>query len=146
MAVSGGPAGAPGAFTAATAAVQEQGVIAGNPGGPGSGSVLVLSAPRGAAQVRVTELPTGTGPAHVAPRVVQVAAGHSVVVTLPPPRASGRGFAFAVVIAPLAGSGPVYAGRVTSAGGVVRSILPVSSALTWVPFPPVRSALTTALP
>jgi hypothetical protein len=50
------------------------------------------------------------------------------------------------VITPLAGSGPVYAGRVTSAGGVVRSILPVSSALTWVQLPPVRSALTAALP
>jgi hypothetical protein len=146
MAVSGGPAGAPGAFTAATAAVQEQGVIAGNPGGPGSGSALVLSAPQGAAQVRVTELRMGTGPAPVAPRVVRVAAGHTAVVTLPAPRAFGRGFAFAVVITPLAGSGPVYAGRVTSVGGVVRSILPVSSALTWVPLPPVRSALTTALP
>jgi hypothetical protein len=77
---------------------------------------------------------------------VHLAAGHTVVVTLSPPRAFGRGFAFAVVITPLAGSGPVYAGRVTSAGGVVRSILPVSSALTWVPLPPVRNALTTALP
>jgi len=126
--------------------VQEQGVIAGNPGAPGSGSVLVLSAPQGAAQVRVTELPTGTGPTPVAPRVVRLAAGRTVVVTLSPPRALGRDFAFAVVIAPLAGSGPVYAGRVTSVGGVVRSILPVSSALTWVPLPPVRSVLTTALP
>ena len=69
-----------------------------------------------------------------------------MVVKLSAPRALGRAFAFAVVITPLAGSGPVYAGRVTSVGGVVRSILPVSSALTWVPLPPVRSALTTALP
>lgn len=145
MAVSGGPAGAPGAFTAATAPVQEQGVIAGNPG-PGGASVLVLSAPQGAAQVRVTVLPTATSPAPAAPRLVQLAAGHSVVVALPPPRASRREFAFAVVITPMPGSGPVYAGRVTSVGGVVRSILPVSSALAWVPLPAVRSALTTALP
>jgi Family of unknown function (DUF5719) len=146
MAVSGGPAGAPGAFTAATPPVQEQGVVAGNPGGPGSASVLVLSAPLGAAQVRVSELPTAASPRPAAPRLVQLAAGHTVVVALPPPRAFGREFAFAVVITPLAGSGPVYAGRVTSAGGVVRSILPVSSALTWVQLPPVRSALTAALP
>jgi Family of unknown function (DUF5719) len=146
MTVAGGPAGAPGAFTAAAAPVQEQGVIAGNPGGPGSSSALVLSAPQGAAQVRVAELPTATGPAPVAPRVVQLAAGHTVVVPLPPPRSFHRESAFAVVVTPLAGSGPVYAGRVTSAGGVLRSILPMGSALTWVPLPAVRNALTTALP
>src|SRR5262249_40922994 len=122
------------------------GVIAGNPGGPGSGSVLILSAPRGAAQVRVTELPTGTGPAPVAPRVVRLAAGHTVVVTLPPPRASGRSFAFAVVITPLAGSGPARAGPGTRLGGVARSIPPVPRPLTWVPLPPVRSARPPPLP
>jgi hypothetical protein len=145
----GGAAGAPGAFTAAAAPVQEQGVIAGNPGGSGGSSVLVLSAPQGAAQVRVAELPTATGPAGAAPRVVQVAAGHTFVVKLTPPRAAGRGgreSAFAVVITPLPGSGPVYAGRVTSLVGVVRSILPVASSLSWVPLPAVRSSLTTALP
>jgi hypothetical protein len=30
--------------------------------------------------------------------------------------------------------------------GSVRSILPVASALTWVPFPAVRNSVTTALP
>jgi hypothetical protein len=145
----GGAAGAPGAFTAAAAPVQEQGVIAGNPGGSAGSSVLVLSAPQGAAQVRVAELPTATGPAGAAPRVVQVAAGRTVVVKLAPPRAAGRGgreSAFAVVITPLPGSGPVYAGRVTSLFGVVQSILPVASSLSWVPLPAVRSSLTTALP
>jgi len=146
MTAPGGAPGAPGAFTAAAAPVQEQGVIAGNPGGSGGSSVLVLSAPQGAAQVRVTELPTPTGPATAPPRVVQLAAGHTVVVTLPPPRAAGRASAFAVVVTPLAGSGPVYAGRVTSSAGAVRSILPVTSALTWVPLPAVRSSLSTALP
>ncbi len=147
MTVSGGAAGAPGVFTAAAAPVQEQGVIAGNPGSGGS-SVLVLSAPRGAAQVRVAELSTatGTGPAAAAPRVVSLVAGHTAVVTLPPPRAGGRGSAFAVVVTPLAGSGPVYAGRVTSVAGSVQSILPVPSSLTWVQLPAVRSSLTAALP
>ncbi len=121
LAVAGGAAGAPGAFTAAAAPVQEQGVIAGNPGGPGGSSVLVLSAPQGAAQVKVAELPTATGPAPAAARVVRLAAGRTAVVTLPPPRAFGRESAFAVVVTPLAGSGPVYAARVTSVGGVVRS-------------------------
>jgi hypothetical protein len=146
MTVTGGEAGAPGAFTAASAAVQEQGVISGNPGGSGGSSTLVLSAPKGPAQVSITELPTAAGPAAAAPRVVQLAAGHTVVVTLPPPRGLGRESAFAVVVSPLAGSGPVYAGRVTSVGGVVRSILAVTSSLTWVPLPAVRNALSTALP
>ena len=146
MTAPGGAAGAPGVFTAAAAPVQEQGVIAGNPAGPGGSSVLILSAPLGAAQVRVAELPTVTGPASASPRVVQLAAGHTVVVTLAPPRAAGRPSAFAVVVTPLAGSGPVYAGRVTSVGGIVRSILPVASSLTWVPLPAVRGQLTTALP
>jgi hypothetical protein len=146
MSVAGGAAGAPGAFTAATGPVQEQGVIAGNPGGPGSTSVLVLSAPQGAAQVRVAELSTATAPAAAAPRVVHLAAGHTAVIPLAPPRAFGRAFAFAVVVTPLAGSGPVYAGRVTTTAGVVRSILPVTSSLTWIPLPAVRNALTTGLP
>ena len=146
MTATGGSAGAPGVFTAATAPLQEQGVIAGNPNGSGGSSVLVLSAPQGAAQVRVAELPTATGPGGAAPRVVRLAAGHTVVVTLPPPRVAGRQYAFAVVVTPLPGSGPVYAGRVTSVGGAVRSILPMASSLTWVPLPAVRSSLSTALP
>jgi Family of unknown function (DUF5719) len=145
MSVPGGAAGAPGVFAAAAAPVQEQGVIAGNPGSSGGTSALVLSAPRGAAQVQVTEL-TAVGPASVPPRTVAVAAGHTVVVTLTPPRGVGRSSAFAVVVTPLAGSGPVYAGRVVTQAGVVRSILAVPSSLIWVPLPPVRNSVTTALP
>jgi Family of unknown function (DUF5719) len=149
MSVPGGAAGAPGAFTAAAAPVQEQGVIAGNPGGPGGGtSSLVLSAPRGAAQVQLTEL-TATGQAATgasAPHTIGVLAGHSVVVTLAAPRQGGKSSTFAVVVTPMAGSGPVYAGRVVSQAGVIRSILPVMSSLTWVPLPAVRSSATAALP
>jgi hypothetical protein len=51
-----------------------------------------------------------------------------------------------VVITPLAGSGPLYAGRVVSQNGSALSILPVTSALSWVPLPAVRNSVTTALP
>jgi len=148
MSLDGGAAGAPGAFTAAAAPVQEQGVIAGNPASAGGACSLVLSAPRGAAQVQVTEL-TAAGQAATgaaAPRTVQLAAGHSEVVTLAAPRQGGRSSAFAVVITPLSGSGPVYAARVVTGAGVVRSLLPVMSALTWVPLPVVHSSVTAALP
>ena len=53
---------------------------------------------------------------------------------------------FAVVITPLAGSGPVYAGRVLAHGGTVESIFPVLSTLTAVPLPPARDSLATVLP
>jgi hypothetical protein len=144
MSAPGGAAGAPGAFTAAVGPVQEQGVIAGNPASGGS-SELVLSAPQTAAQVQVSEL-TAAGQAGVSFGTVQLGAGHSEVVALPTPKQAGRPSPFAVVITPMPGSGPVYAGRVVTVNGSVRSILPVVSALTWVPLPAVRNSVTTALP
>jgi hypothetical protein len=145
MSVPGGAAGAPGAFTAAVGPVQEQGVIAGDPASSGGSSELVLSAPQAAARVQVTEL-TAAGQAGISFGTVQLGAGHSAVVALPTPTQAGRSAPFAVVITPMAGSGPVYAGRVVSANGSVRSILPVTSALSWVPLPAVKSSVTTALP
>ncbi len=145
MSVPGGAAGAPGVFTAAAAPVQEQGVIAGNPDSSGGSSQLILSAPQGAARVGLAEL-TAAGQAGVTFGTVQLGAGHTAVVTLPVPRQAGRPAPFAVVITPLAGSGPVYAGRVVSADGAIQSILPVTSALTWVPLPAVHDSVTTALP
>jgi hypothetical protein len=144
MSAPGGAAGAPGVFTAAATPVQEQGVIAGNPSSGGS-SELVLSAPQGAARVQVSEL-TSAGQAGVTIGTVQLGAGHTAVVPLTVPKQAGRSSPFAVVITPLAGSGPVYAGRVVSSNGSVKSILPVASALTWVPFPAVHNSVTTALP
>ena len=118
---------------------------AGNPGDSDGSTAVVLSAPQAAAQVQITEL-TSEGQASAAPRTVAVAGGHTVLVTLTAPRAGGRSSAFAVVITPLAGSGPLYAGRVVSQNGSALSILPVTSALSWVPLPAVRDSVTTALP
>ncbi len=145
MSVPGGAAGAPGAFTAAAAPVQEQGVIAGNPGSPGGSSQIIVSAPGRAAQVKLEEL-TSAGQASVTFGTLQLGAGHTAVVTLPVPTQGRHPSPFAVVLTPVPGSGPVYAGRVVSANGVVRSILPVASALTWVQLPAVDNSVTTALP
>jgi hypothetical protein len=65
------------------------------------------------------------------------------VLPLVPVPGTPKGSAFSVVITPLAGSGPVYAGRViagTGAGGALQAILPVPSALSSVPLPPVRNS------
>ena len=80
---------------------------------------------------------------------VTVAAGKSVVVSLRAIRGAPRGTPFAVVITPQAGSGPVYAGRVimgNGAGAALQAMLPVASALTTVPLPPVHQAAITAAP
>jgi hypothetical protein len=143
-----GGGGALGAFTAAAPALEEQGVVADNLTGPGRSSTLVLSAPRGAARVTVTEV-ASAGSASRQTQDVTVAAGKSVVVSLRAIRGVPRGTPFAVVITPQAGSGPVYAGRVimgNGAGAALQAMLPVASALTTVPLPPVHQAAITAAP
>jgi uncharacterized protein DUF5719 len=144
MLVPGGAAGASGAFTASSGPVQEQGVIADNPASGAGSASLVLSAPLSAASVRITEATSKAGLTGQSGRLVHVAAASTVVVKLHPPPGSAQ--AFTVVVSPLAGSGPVYAGRVLSVGGAVQSILPVLSSPTWIPLPRVRDSLTTVLP
>jgi Family of unknown function (DUF5719) len=141
--VPGGPSGAPGAFTAASAAVQEQGVVAGNVSGGGVAATLVLSAPGHAVTVRVTKIAAGSSTQTGTSQVLRVPAQHSLVAKLGRASAS-HAAAFTVIVTPLAGSGPLYAGRVIAAsgkGGALQSILPVPSALTTVPLPGVRNAL-----
>ncbi|HEY9242213.1 MAG TPA: DUF5719 family protein [Streptosporangiaceae bacterium] len=143
-----GGGGALGAFTAAAPAIEEQGVVADNLTGPGRSSTLVLSAPRGAARVTVAEI-ASAGSATRQTQNVPVPAGKSVVVSLRAIRGAPRGTPFAVVIMPQAGSGPVYAGRVimgNGAGAALQAMLPVASALTTVPLPPVHQAAITASP
>ncbi|MGO8882247.1 MAG: DUF5719 family protein [Streptosporangiaceae bacterium] len=146
MMVPGGAAGAPGAFTAATGPIHERGVIADLPRSAGGTAEIVLSATGGAASVRIQEATSAAAFGSIPGRVVQIAAGHTVVVRLRPPPGAARTAAFATMISPLAGSGPVYAGTVISSGGSVRSILPVASSLTWVPLPAVTGTLTAVLP
>jgi Family of unknown function (DUF5719) len=141
--VPGGPSGAPGAFTVASAAVQEQGVVAGNVSGGGVAARLVLSAPGRAVAARVTQIAAGSSATAATSQVLRVPAQHSLVAKLGRASAS-HGTAFAVIVTPLPGSGPLYAGRVIAAsgkGGALQSILPVPSALTTVPLPGVRNAL-----
>ena len=143
---SGGVQGAPGTLTAATPAIQEQGVVADDLNAAGKVSSLVISAPRGAAKVRVVEVAQAGSSAssvHRSTQVVAVAAGHSVVLPLTAVPGAPAGSAFSVVITPLAGSGPVYAGRViagSGTAGVLQAILPVGSALTSVPLATVRNS------
>jgi hypothetical protein len=139
--VPGGAAGAPGAISAAAAPISEQGIVAANPAGSSGSASLVISAPGAGASVRVVTATSKIAFAGQGATVLNVAAGHTIVTQIKPPH-GGKTADFAVEVTPLPGSGPVYVGRVLSSGGLVRSILPVTSALTWVPLPPAQDSLT----
>jgi hypothetical protein len=134
-----------GAFTAATAPISEQAVVAGNISGSGFTPSVVLSAPGGAARVRLTEISASTGSA--GSQVISVLAGHTLMVPVTAPSSAKRGVAFAVVITPLAGSGPLYAARVeTQDQRTVVSIIPAASALTTISLPRVSDSYDAITP
>ncbi len=146
------PGSGAGAFTAATAPIDEQAIVAGNTTGSGLAASVVLSAPAGAVRVRLTEIGQGNqaiggGTGTTGSQVVAVRAGHTLVAPVTAPRGAKRGSAFAVVITPLAGSGPLYAARVETQGqNTIVSILPAASALTTISLPPVRNSYDAVSP
>jgi hypothetical protein len=138
-----------GSFSAAAAPVTEQGVIAGN---PATGHVtvgLLLSAPTDTVSASVTVVASANSQsAQSSPQTVQVAAHHTVAITVAPP--AGSHDPFAIVVTPKPGSGPLYAARVvTSSGGLsgpLLSILPVPSALTQITLSPTKDSYAAILP
>src|SRR5689334_8988081 len=112
------PGSGPGVLTSATAPISEQAIVAGNTSGAGMDASVMLSAPGAAARVRLTEIApasqsAGSGSSSVtASQVVLVKAGRTLAVPVKAPKGAKNRSAFAVVITPLAGSGPVYAARV----------------------------------
>jgi len=143
----GAQKGALGAMTAAAPALQEQGVLA-DVGQHPDTTTLVLSATGRAARVSLRTGVTGlTSGGSSATRLASVPARHSVTVTVASARGPPESAGFGLVVTPLPGCGPVYAGRVLAQpGGSVLGILPVASALTSVPLPQVRNSLATTAP
>jgi hypothetical protein len=144
MEVSGGPPGLQGALAVSAPPVVEQGVLADNPARPAGSAELVLSAPQTAASVRITTATSSVSAVGQAGTVVQIKAGSSVIVPAGPPRGA-KAEEFALIVTPLSGSGPVYAGRVITTGRTVQSILPVPDSLTWIPIPAVQNSLSAIL-
>lgn len=130
-----------GGYDAAAGPVAEQSVAADNMSGDDYSTTLVLSAPAAAARVQVESAGTSGAPAG---QVVTVAAGRSTAVKIPGPRGGSGGFA--VVVTPLAGSGPVYAGRVLTGPGGAQTIMPMVDAPSWVPLPALAGSLTAVMP
>src|SRR6266516_3133258 len=138
------PGTGPGVLTAATAPISEQAVVAGNISGDGMDASVLLSAPGAAARVRLTEIAPASakGASSVtASQVVTVKAGRTLATPVKAPKGARHGSAFALVITPLPGSGPLYAARVETQGrSSVVSIIPAASALTTISLPPVRDS------
>lgn len=135
------------AFTAAASPIGQQGVVADNAEGYGITASVVLSAPAAAAQVRITTV--GPSGRLTAARVISIRARHSADIKLVVPRpARGLRHGFAVVIAPVRGSGPVFAGRVLTARqrGSVELITPVLSAPVSVALPAISTVPGAAIP
>ena len=112
--IPGGGNGSPGSFTAAQPALVEQGVVAERDRGLRA-TTLILSAPHATARVSVAQIASAGSARHT--QAVEVSSGKSVAVALKAIPGAPRGTPFAVVITPLPSSGPVYAGRVITAGG-----------------------------
>jgi Family of unknown function (DUF5719) len=144
MEIPGGRDGAPGALAVSATPVIEQGVLADNPPRSAGSTELVLSAPQKAASVRISTATTSVSAIGQQGTVVSIKAGSSVVVKEGAPRGAKTNM-FALVVTPLSGSGPVYAGRVITTGRSVQSVLPVPASRTWVQFPAVQQSLSSIL-
>jgi hypothetical protein len=95
-------------------------------------TTLLLTAPGPAAAVRLTQV-MGQGPAGT-PQNVNVRAGHTLAVTMPPP-AGGDDYGLTIVPAP--GSGPVYAARLLTVKKQGMTLLPIAPARMFALRPPV---------
>jgi len=141
----GGPDGAPGALAAGSAAVTGQGVIAASPDGSAGSTDLVLSAPGGAARVRIGEAGPGVSLTGQAGQVVPIPAKSSVEVKITLPKHGPKAPVIAIIVTPLAGSGPVYGARLAGSGGTLRTVLPLLPSPARVGLPYVRDSLTAVL-
>ena len=110
-----------------------------------SGSTPRISANSSITTSKISSLSSSSSAARAssvtATQVVLVKAGSTLAVPVKAPKGAKNKSAFAVVITPLAGSGPVYAARVETQGrSTVVSIIPAASALTTISLPPVRDS------
>jgi hypothetical protein len=108
-------------------------------------TVVLLTAPAGAATVRVRAV--GAQGAAGPPQDIKIAAERTVQVPVPVPP-GGQDW-FGVLITPLPGSGPVHAARVLATGkgsDKLLTILPVGPSLVSVAHPPVGDSLTSVIP
>jgi hypothetical protein len=140
-----------GSFTTAVSPVTEQGVVAANPSARGVTVGLLITAPSAAVRASISVVSAdGTVTTPAGDQDVTVAAGHTLAVPVPRPSDSS-GKAFAIVVTPQPGSGPLYAARAVTSGtgglsAPLASLLPVASAMTEITLPPVDNSYTSVFP
>jgi len=144
MEVGGGSASTPGVIAASGMPIGQQGVLADNPAHSAGSTELVLSAPQKAASVRIIIASSSVSALGQQGTVVQIKARSSVILPEGPPKGA-KTDAFALLVTPLSGSGPVYAGRIISSGRSVKSILPVPASPTWISLPVAQESLSAIL-
>ncbi|MFI0357223.1 DUF5719 family protein [Actinomadura sp. 9N407] len=107
-------------------------------------TTVTLTAPRGAASVRITPVgPQGPG----TPQDVQIPSDRTVEARISPP--AGAGDNFGLLIAPRPGSGPVHATRTQSTGKDDKALfttLPVTPAITTIRLPAVGDSKGALIP
>lgn len=131
-------------YLAAAAPLEGPAAVADNQAGGAIASTLLLTAPRSAARVSVATLSARGGSWDTAEIVVPAAS--TVTLPLDAPTAGER---FAVVVTPVAGSGPVYAGRLLledGARGPLFTLRPLESAPVAVDVPVVENDISAGLP
>ena len=143
--LSGGPTGSPGAFVVGGGAIVGQAIVAASTAGRAGTTELVLAAPGSAASVSVGEAVPGAPLTGVSGRIVNIPAKSSVEVRLTMPKKAGKATLIAIVVAPLSGSGPVYAGRVSSIRGSVQTVQPVVSSPARIELSQVQQSLLAVL-
>ncbi|MFB9896051.1 DUF5719 family protein [Planobispora takensis] len=130
------------AFTAGAPPLDLGSVVADNRTGKDRSSRLLLAAPEAAGRVSVQILPRSGEP----PEPLQVDIAPARVKEVKLPKTDG---AFAVVVLPLPGSGPVYGGRVMDEklkDGLALTVQPLATARMWALIPPITESTAVVLP
>jgi hypothetical protein len=141
----GGPKGAPGAFIVGSGAIIGPGVVAASTAGRLGTTEVELSAPLAAASVRIVQATPGSPLTGSQGQVVHIPARSSVEVPLSLPKRLDKTPLIALVVTPLPGSGPVYAGRVSIIRNSVQTVIPVVSSPDSIQFAGVRESLLAIL-
>jgi len=143
--VSGGPTGAPGAFIIGGDPIVGQAVVAASTAGRVGTTELVLSAPGSAASVSIGKAIPGVALTGLNGQIVHIPAKSAVQVRLTMHKGAEKAALIAIVVTPLSGSGPVYAGRVSSIRGSVQTVQSVVSSPARIDLGQVQESLLAVL-
>jgi hypothetical protein len=145
LVMPGGPSGAPGSFIVGGGQIIGQGIVAANTSAKVGTTDLVLSAPGAAASVSVALAAPGAALTGLNGQVINIKAKSAVQVKLTLPKHAPKVLLMAIVVTPLSGSGPVYAGRLSIISDSIQTVIPVNTSPSLVELGQVHESLLTVL-